>query len=64
MTMGAGETGWEPVDCTDLTEYVDQWRSLGNTTMKLWLPQNERNLNERCSIIFSKRYAYVDGTWT
>jgi len=57
MKIVTGETGWQPADCVDLGEYKEHRRSHWNTVMKLWAPQHEANLNEPCSITFSKRYA-------
>jgi hypothetical protein len=36
------ELGWSGVDWIDLAQDRDRWRSLLNTVMNLWVPQNAR----------------------
>jgi hypothetical protein len=33
------EIGWEVVDCTRLTQDMDQWRVLVEMVMNFWVPQ-------------------------
>jgi hypothetical protein len=38
IKMDLRETGWDGVDWIDLAQDRDNWRSLMNTVMNLWVP--------------------------
>jgi hypothetical protein len=38
IKIGLRDIGWGGMDCIDLTQDRDQWRTLLNTLMYLWVP--------------------------
>jgi hypothetical protein len=40
IKMNLGEIGWAGMDWIGLTQERDQWRSLVNVVINLWVPQN------------------------
>jgi hypothetical protein len=38
IKMDLREIGWDGFDWIDLAQYRDQWRTLVNTVMNLWIP--------------------------
>jgi hypothetical protein len=38
--MALRETGWDGMDCIHLAQERNQWKSLVNTVVNLWVPYN------------------------
>jgi hypothetical protein len=38
IKMDHRETGWDAMDCVDLAQDRDQWRTLVNVVTSLWIP--------------------------
>jgi hypothetical protein len=41
--MHLKEIGWEDVDCVDLDQNWDRWRTVVNSVLSLPVPRNARN---------------------
>jgi hypothetical protein len=54
--MDLRETGWDGTDWIDLAQDRNQWKSLVNTVMNLWVPHNAGKFLSSCTIGgFSRR---------
>jgi hypothetical protein len=53
------ELGWDGMDCIDMAQDRDQWRTLVSTVLNLRVPQNSGKLFSGCTIGGSSRRAQL-----
>jgi hypothetical protein len=61
IKMNLREIRWDGMDWTELAQDIDQWRTLVNTVMNLWDPQNIWKFLSSCTTGgFSRRAQLQD----
>jgi hypothetical protein len=54
IKMDIRERGWDDMDWIIQAQDRDQWRTLVNTVMNLWVPQNAANFLNDCTLAASQ----------